>query len=128
MGLHISVRTKLATESSEVAQAGGFPFDVNFTLEELYRSNQRDRCRACLLGRAVSARISIKILMLQASTMGTKRRIAVSVRSCGICNQELPASDYRSHEHGKPDIEVVQLSCKHLFHAFCIRGEPSAVW
>lgn len=53
--------------------------------------------------------------------MGTRKRIAVSVRSCGICTQELPAAEYRREGlAGNP--EVVQLSCKHLFHTFCIRG------
>ena len=58
----------------------------------------------------------------QASTMGTRRRIAVSVRSCGICNQELPATDYVQQGAAANDGKVVQLSCKHLFHTFCIRG------
>lgn len=62
---------------------------------------------------------------LQASTMGTRKRIAVSVRSCGICTQELPATDYRQQAPSKTDGDVVQLSCKHLFHTFCIRGAPS---
>lgn len=53
--------------------------------------------------------------------MGTRKRIAVSVRSCGICTQELPPTDYMLRGTTK-DKDVVQLSCKHLFHTFCVRG------
>ena len=58
--------------------------------------------------------------------MGTRRRIAVSVRSCGICTQELPAVDFQRRP-GQPQTDVVQLSCKHLFHSFCIRGARPAL-
>ena len=54
--------------------------------------------------------------------MGTKRRIAVSVRSCGICNQELPQAEFVQQGVASKGENAVQLSCKHLFHTFCIRG------
>jgi len=54
--------------------------------------------------------------------MGTRKRMAVSVRTCGICDQELPHSDYNQAQGGGANKDVVQLSCKHLFHTFCVRG------
>ncbi|KAK9815596.1 hypothetical protein WJX72_006534 [[Myrmecia] bisecta] len=56
-----------------------------------------------------------------ASSLGTGRRMAVSVRSCGICGTDL--EDF--HQVGQPSSSrsgSVQLACKHLFHEQCIRG------
>ena len=81
-----------------------------------------------------------------AAALGTGRKMAVSVRDCGICGGEL--TDAHSHIHSSNDSnstlcnsnsnskqlhsaeedhkqqlqKTVQLSCKHLFHGECIRG------
>ena len=54
----------------------------------------------------------------QASTMGTRRRLAVSVRSCGICTQELPQADYSAGATpaAGPDAPV-QVQAPHLYLA-----------
>lgn len=66
--------------------------------------------------------------------LGQRRRLAVSVRSCGICAGELedalgPAAAPTAAAAGSGALGVagagrstVQLSCKHLFHSDCIRG------
>lgn len=60
--------------------------------------------------------------------MGTRQRLAVSVRSCGICAEELPAADFSAGATVKSlDGDVLQLSCKHLFHSSCIRGTLAAI-
>ncbi len=51
-----------------------------------------------------------------ATVLGTGRRMAVSVRDCGICGCEL--GDAR--EGGRGDASI-QLNCKHLFHQECIQ-------
>jgi len=78
-----------------------------------------------------------------ALSLGTGRRMAVSVRDCGICGGELYPDDPptagaagtagvagfsggsgHSHAHGQGSgggLGNVQLACKHLFHMDCIR-------
>lgn len=60
-----------------------------------------------------------------ANQLGTARRMAVSVRDCGICGGELPDAHGpagSSGTSGGAQQRSVQLSCKHLFHDECIRG------
>ncbi len=78
---------------------------------------------------------------MQAVVMGTRRKMAVSVNSCGICDGAIhdaltaPATQLgggSSQENedqsdaaaiwGGGDSQDVQLPCKHLFHGRCIRG------
>jgi len=54
--------------------------------------------------------------------IGTGRRLAVSVNSCGICNQELRDFTHLGEAAGEGYEATVQLGCKHLFHSGCIRG------
>lgn len=75
-----------------------------------------------------------------ALSLGTGRRMAVSVRDCGICGGELYPDEpsaagtagtaaaagslghSHSHEQGRGGgLGNVQLACKHLFHLDCIR-------
>ncbi|PRW20957.1 RING finger 121 [Chlorella sorokiniana] len=78
-----------------------------------------------------------------ALSLGTGRRMAVSVRDCGICGGELYPDEPTTagaagtaaaagfggsghgHSHGSGQgggLGNVQLACKHLFHLDCIRG------
>eukprot|EP00887_Chlorella_sp_A99_P007802 scaffold20.g7802.t1 len=64
-----------------------------------------------------------------ASMLGAGRKMAVSVRDCGICGGELPDGPVLGGGGasgggggGSEAPLVVQLSCKHLFHDDCIRG------
>lgn len=67
---------------------------------------------------------------LQASLIGMQRQMAVSVRSCGICGEDLQdfgevmsarevAAGGATEGSGQG---TVQLGCKHCFHPDCIRG------
>jgi hypothetical protein len=70
-----------------------------------------------------------------ARSLGAGRKLAVSVRSCGICSGELQdgggplggggsgaggSSSGGGHGSGS-GLCTIQLSCKHLFHMECIR-------
>lgn len=59
-----------------------------------------------------------------ASRLGGVRRMAVSVRDCAICGNELTDGPLSSGSNGAntPREPSVQLSCKHLFHNDCMRG------
>lgn len=68
-----------------------------------------------------------------AAALGTGRKMAVSVRDCGICGgelrdahspsmQESPAAGEGINTTKSSIDKTVQLSCKHLFHGECIRG------
>ena len=68
--------------------------------------------------------------MLQAAVIGMQRGMAVSVRSCGICGEDL--ADFGAVASGQEEAagqlrtgssgRSVQLGCKHCFHIQCIRG------
>jgi hypothetical protein len=60
-------------------------------------------------------------LFIHDSFQGTARRIAVSVRDCGICGGELKDAMAVGSQVPKEEVSV-QLSCKHLFHQECVRG------
>lgn len=55
------------------------------------------------------------------ATMGTRRKLSVSVNSCGICGGVLKDNQHLGEELAKNE-KTVQLTCKHLFHDQCIRG------
>ncbi|KAL4433400.1 hypothetical protein ABPG77_010253 [Micractinium sp. CCAP 211/92] len=62
-----------------------------------------------------------------ALSLGTGRKMAVSVRHCGICGGELgddslPSPAGGGGSGGGSGLGTMQLSCKHLFHLECIRG------
>ncbi|PSC69567.1 RING finger 121 [Micractinium conductrix] len=58
-----------------------------------------------------------------ARSLGTGRKMAVSVRNCGICGGELgDRPPGTGGGGGGGGLGTVQLSCKHLFHLECIRG------
>jgi RING finger protein 121 len=61
--------------------------------------------------------------------IGMQRRMAVSVRTCGICAEDLAdfgvVVDAREEAAGSVTLgesKTVQLACKHCFHLHCIRG------
>ncbi|KAA6413607.1 MAG: RING finger domain-containing protein, partial [Trebouxia sp. A1-2] len=55
------------------------------------------------------------------ATMGTRRKLSVSVNSCGICSGVLKDNQHLGEELANNE-KTVQLTCKHLFHDQCIRG------
>lgn len=71
-----------------------------------------------------------------ARSLGTGRKMAVSVRDCGICGGELgddgplsgpgaaaaAAAGAAGGSGGGKGLGTIQLSCKHLFHMECVRG------
>lgn len=59
-----------------------------------------------------------------AVSLGQRRRLAVSVRNCGICSGELEDAVGAGEATSSVGTgrATVQLSCKHLFHSDCIRG------
>ncbi|KAL4451635.1 hypothetical protein ABPG75_007297 [Micractinium tetrahymenae] len=58
-----------------------------------------------------------------ALSLGTGRKMAVSVRNCGICGGELADDGLGpGGGGGGKGLGTIQLSCKHLFHLECIRG------
>ncbi|KAL4856201.1 RING finger protein 121 [Chlorella vulgaris] len=63
-----------------------------------------------------------------ARSLGAGRKLAVSVRSCGICGGNLndsigtPSGGAAGGAGGGSGLGTIQLSCKHLFHMECIRG------
>ena len=80
---------------------------------------------------------------MQAAVMGTRRKMAVSVNSCGVCDGAIhdaltaPAAQLGTAQEvqngdededsptqiwGGGDSQDVQLPCNHLFHGRCIRG------
>lgn len=70
---------------------------------------------------------------MQASLIGMRRQMAVSVRSCGICGGDLQdfgavVSAREAAAGGGESVSEqgngasVQLGCKHCFHPDCIRG------
>jgi RING finger protein 121 len=62
-----------------------------------------------------------------ARSLGAGRKLAVSVRSCGICGGNLndgigaPSGGAAGSGSGGSGLGTIQLSCKHLFHMECIR-------
>ncbi len=71
------------------------------------------------------------VWLVQAAMIGMQRRMAVSVRSCGICGEDLAdfgmvasAADEATGQPGRGGVagRSVQLACKHCFHPHCIRG------
>lgn len=62
-----------------------------------------------------------------ALSLGTGRKLSVSVRNCGICGGELgddglgPAGGSSGGGSSSKGLGTMQLSCKHLFHTECIR-------
>eukprot|EP00210_Caulerpa_lentillifera_P009503 g9063.t1 len=59
---------------------------------------------------------------MQNGVMGGRRRLSVDINKCGICHKDLcDQPDGQPPKNGKFE-KTVQLSCKHLFHEFCIRG------
>lgn len=62
-----------------------------------------------------------------ALSLGTGRKLSVSVRNCGICGGELgddglgPSAGSSGGGSSSKGLGTMQLSCKHLFHTECIR-------
>jgi RING finger protein 121/175 len=56
----------------------------------------------------------------QAASMAFGRKLSVNPNVCALCNKVL---EDMSHVGGEPPAEeTIQLPCKHLFHALCLRG------
>lgn len=74
--------------------------------------------------------IEVGCVWLQASLIGMQRQMAVSVRSCGICGEDLQdfgavmsAREVAAGGTSEGSRQgTVQLGCKHCFHPDCIRG------
>jgi RING finger protein 121/175 len=57
---------------------------------------------------------------VQANSMAFGRKLSVNPNVCALCNKTL---EDMSHVGGDaPAEETIQLPCKHLYHALCIRG------
>ena len=86
-------------------------------------------CELCSLCLPVNMRactaITIKLIFnsgmcLQANSMAFGRKLSVNPNVCALCNKTL---EDMSHVGGDaPTEQTIQLPCKHLYHAMCIRG------
>ena len=57
---------------------------------------------------------------VQAQSMAYGRKLSVNPSICALCNKPLTDTSHLGGE--APSEESIQLPCKHLFHALCIRG------
>ena len=68
----------------------------------------------------MSRRQHVMLLHLQATSMAFGRSFSVNPNVCALCNKTL---EDMSHVGGNaPAEQTIQLPCKHLYHALCIRG------